>query len=1068
MRWKSLGFAMLILLIVFARPMVARAQGDVPRFEPSACPSAIPLDKKIECGYLVVLEDRARPDGPTIRLAVAIVKSHSPTPAHDPLVYLSGGPGTRTLQFLPALLPQFDLFLATRDVIFFDQRGVGFSQPALECPELNGAAHLVVSSDLSHEALSALMAEAIRQCRDRLTSQGVNLSAYTSAQSAADLNDLRLALGYQAWNLYGISYGTRLALTAMRDHPEGLRSVILDSVAPPQVNLYLDATANADRAFNVLFEGCAADVVCNSLYPNLRTVFYDLAEHLDRQPVTVQVKHPVTGGSFDVPLTRYALVSAMFDALYSAQSIKLLPGAIYDARDGDYTPLADLVAQSASVTDLFSLGMSLSVECNEEAPFASLDEVRAAKAIYPNALRAATSPYWFVSEIGFSLCQEWGAASPAPIENEPVHSDIPTLVLAGEYDPVTPPAWGKQTAAHLSRSFFYEFPAIGHGVVQGGLCPTSIMTAFVRDPATAPDVSCITRMDAAPKFLVRARVLRLPVWIVLPLLGMVALWSLTFSGLAALKHPALFTTRHSLRIVGWIPVAASGGLVALAFLLRDSYLMLLELARAVEILLPPLAALQAAFLFSPEDEPALEVTMAAPRSLAWTLLERLAVLLVLQGSLALIASLFAASWTGESLVQTVVRWLPPLLFFSGLAICLTLITRRAILGVVILSLLWFAFSLLGDAMVARWPFTWPLNVYLQPDHAEYALNRLFVALLGVNLIVLAATRLLHDEERLLLDDRKMKKARNKTPDPNAQTASAQDDASFVMPRKHPLLFLFQIAAMIRYEFLLQLRRPGLLAVVGGMIGLPLLSFLVNRSQFAELSAAVAAGGLSFENARAIITNEAVFRSWLTAWGVCMMLLPIVVADTLPKDRHFGVRELLESLPLTPGTYLAGKVLSVWVSLLGGVGLAALIGSAIWWSLAGPFTPGIYFEMWFVGVASMALVNSGLALLLAAGQPTNRRAILVGVAFAILSLAFFGPGMILHGTNWNLLNPSHPELGMYYMFGWPGAGAGDPLSLRATALASRSAALRDIAAGAAEVAVAWVVVWIWLRRRESGA
>ena len=307
----------------------------------------------------------------------------------------------------------------------------------------------------------------------------------------------------------------------------------------------------------------------------------------------------------------------------------------------------------------------------------------------------------------------------------------------------------------------------------------------------------------------------------------------------------------------------------------------------------------------------------------------------------------------------------------------------------------------------------------------------------------------------------MKKARKEIPNPNAQTPSVNEHlppSTFHLP-----LIFSQLFGMIRYEFLLQLRRPGLLSVVGGLIGIPLLSLLIGRSQFSELSAAVAAGGLSPESARAIITNQAVLGSWLYAWLMCNILLPVVVADTLPKDKHLGVRELLESLPLTPGTYLAGKMLSVWVSLLAGVGLAALIGSVVWWGLAGPFSLGIYFEVWSVGVASMALINSGLGVLLAAGQPTNRRAIFVGVAFAILSLALFGPGMILHGTNWNLLNPSHPELGMYYFFGWPGAGAGDPLSLRATALASRSAALRDIAAGAAEVAVAWIVVWAWLRQ-----
>ena len=444
---------------------------------------------------MTVPEDRSQPGGPTIRLHSARFRTQSDDPAPDPIVYLAGGPGENALELVPLIFDQlFGPFLANRDFIMFDQRGAGLSKPALDCPEFVEMVRNALDQDLSVEESVARSTEALSACHDRLVGEGVNLAAYTSAENAADLNDLREALGYDEWNLYGLSYGTRLAQTAMRDFPGGIRSVILDSSYPLEVNLYTSLPANAKRAFNVLFEGCAADPTCNSAYPELEHAFFQLVEQLNDAPVTVKITHPLTGESFDELLNGDRLIDFLFQSLYSAEIIPLLPKVIFDPRDGNFNILAFILGQFLLNIDFVSTGMQFSVQCGEEVRFTTQEEIATAAVPYPQ-LRS-----YFGRDAIFTICQSWGARDADPIENEAVRSDIPALVLAGEYDPITPPAWGQIVAGNLSNSFYFEFPGVGHGVSISGECPLRVTLAFLDNPTTGPDASCIAQMSG-PAFV---------------------------------------------------------------------------------------------------------------------------------------------------------------------------------------------------------------------------------------------------------------------------------------------------------------------------------------------------------------------------------------------------------------------------------------------------------------------------------------------------------------------------------------------------------------------------------------
>ena len=235
-------------------------------------------------------------------------------------------------------------FAAGRELIFFDQRGIGLSEPALDCPAVQDLSidlldNQVGGRQLSDQEAYDLVLNSFLSCGEDLEA-GADLSAYNTLASAADVNDLRIALGYDQVNLWGGSYGTRLALGVMRDYPEGLRSVVLDSAYPPDVDLYLDAPKNANSAFNVLFNACAEDPVCNQNYPDLGEVFFNTVELLEARPYDTVIMNPLTGESFDAVIDGETLMGLIFQLLYETELLPNLPMLIYQANQGDFEMLS--------------------------------------------------------------------------------------------------------------------------------------------------------------------------------------------------------------------------------------------------------------------------------------------------------------------------------------------------------------------------------------------------------------------------------------------------------------------------------------------------------------------------------------------------------------------------------------------------------------------------------------------------------------------------------------------------------------------------------------------------------
>jgi pimeloyl-ACP methyl ester carboxylesterase len=206
----------------------------------------------VQCGYLIVPENRSNPQSRTIKVAYAIIKARGSNPQPDPVVYLTGGPGDNAIKWISDFSgkPMGE----KRDILLVDPRGLGYSQPTMQCPMHNLPGIITQDTAPTAEDILAQDVHWARSCRDLLASQGFDLTAYNTIASAGDLSDLRQALGYSQWNLYGISYGTRLALVTMRAFPEGIRSVVLDSVIPPQVDRiwHGDLTSTAGSFFGLI------------------------------------------------------------------------------------------------------------------------------------------------------------------------------------------------------------------------------------------------------------------------------------------------------------------------------------------------------------------------------------------------------------------------------------------------------------------------------------------------------------------------------------------------------------------------------------------------------------------------------------------------------------------------------------------------------------------------------------------------------------------------------------------------------------------------------------------------
>ncbi len=461
-------------------------------FQAASCPfpvgAGLTEGKQVSCGYVTVPENRAASSNSgKVKLAVAIFRAtqYMTTPDPAPVLRLDGGPGGPSLASLGIYITSasYSTFIFDHDQILFDQRGTGYSTPSLQCKELINLQYS--TSDVSAQSYE----QQAKACHDRLVSQGIDLNGFNSLQNAADVSDLVHALGYQKMTIYGVSYGTRLALTVMRLYPGVVRDAVLDSVYPPNHNRS-DLPSDAQHVFTVLFQGCAKDPNCNAKYPDLQNVFYNLVDTLNAHPVSFPTTDITTGQSYTLPLSGNDLVSWLFSSFYVTQFIPMLPQTIFQVQAKDYKQLSfmeGLVAFDSTISD----GFFYSVECSEDWPFLTQQDITKSEQGITPQIAAVFGPG---EQQEYDVCQFWNVQKVPDAQKQAVVSNLPTLVLSGEYDPITPQSLGQETANSLSNSYFFVFPGQGHGQEYSSDCSNSIINAFENTPNQKPSDACIAQM----------------------------------------------------------------------------------------------------------------------------------------------------------------------------------------------------------------------------------------------------------------------------------------------------------------------------------------------------------------------------------------------------------------------------------------------------------------------------------------------------------------------------------------------------------------------------------------------
>jgi len=440
-----------------------------------------------QCATLTVPLNYDEPDGNTLDLKVALLESQSNSPKPDPFTLIAGGPGQSATESFASVAYAFRHIRRERDIVLLDQRGTGGSSK-LDCPHDEDEEKPTLSFD--KEKIEA----AARKCRENLT---VDPKYFTTSVAVKDLDQLRIALSIDQWNMYGVSYGTRVGLHYLRRFPDQLRTLILDAVVPPEIALGPETAITAQRALLRLFERCENDTGCSTAFPTLRSGTLNLLTELKEEPVEIQFEDISTGKLSDTTFTDKQLGVTLRLMSYSAHGSAILPSMLFEAiENNNFASLArQAQMQMSSLDDSLAGGMHTTVICTEDQPFIAKDiDRQALEATYLGA---------DLLDAMRSSCVGW---EPGVIDNDfktPVASSVPTLIMSGSDDPITPPAYGDMAAKHLSNSVHIVNEHQGH--MQSSLgCIPKLMAEFISVASVDElPLDCLDRLRA-PAFFVDA------------------------------------------------------------------------------------------------------------------------------------------------------------------------------------------------------------------------------------------------------------------------------------------------------------------------------------------------------------------------------------------------------------------------------------------------------------------------------------------------------------------------------------------------------------------------------------
>jgi pimeloyl-ACP methyl ester carboxylesterase len=425
------------------------------------------------CAYVNVPEDRADPGRRSIALRVAVIPAQADRPAADAVTFLDGGPGGAATADYPLVAGEFAPLHKTRDILLIDQRGTGLSHP-LTCTQ-------------SKDAPSA---SRVRACAAEVN-KNADTRDYTTVDATADLNQVRRTLGYPQLTLIGVSYGTRVAQVYARDYPESVRAVVLDSPVPNSLILGSEHARNLETVLRTRFDACVHDTACAQRFGNPYQTLTELEQRLEKTPVDVTIADPTTHVPRHEHLTREGLAALTRLYAYSPVSLALLPLTLDEAKAGHYEALlGQLLLVQSDLSTRLDVGMELSVICSEDA-----DRLVADPADAHTVLGADFATH------AKAVCAEWPHAPMPAHFHDPLTGAVPTLLLSGEFDPVTPPRYATEIARHLTNARVLVLPGQGHSVMGIGCAPQVVEHFVDKARVQGLETECLQRERAAPFFL---------------------------------------------------------------------------------------------------------------------------------------------------------------------------------------------------------------------------------------------------------------------------------------------------------------------------------------------------------------------------------------------------------------------------------------------------------------------------------------------------------------------------------------------------------------------------------------
>jgi len=472
-------------------PFVLKKEGATPAMTASAItkgkvslePCNVPLiTKDAVCGKYEVFEDRNAKSGRKIALNIALVPAMSSKPAPDPVFILAGGPGQGAASLVKAAGDYLVRLRQNRDLVFIDQRGTGASNPLNCAPNGN-------RNEMRAFFTENTSTDGVVECRKQLE-KVADLTLYTTQIAMDDLDEVRAALGYDKINILGGSYGTFAGLVFVRQHPDRVRTAILEGVSPVEAKIVLPFAKGVAHSLERLFKDCAGDKDCNTAFPNLRNDFKELTAKFDKEPAVFEATNLITQKREQVTMSRNMFSEQVRTMLYIPIYWRWLPVLIHEANASNYGPFAAIAyANVRGLTDQIAGGMSLSVLCAEDIPFISEAEIKAATdGTFYGDFRIRSNK---------RACEQWPRAKVPAAFNEPVKSDVPILMVTGDLDPVAPSWLAANAGKTLPNSRQITIPNTGHHFRFE--CIDNIFVDFLAKGTTKGlDDSCVKEIELPP------------------------------------------------------------------------------------------------------------------------------------------------------------------------------------------------------------------------------------------------------------------------------------------------------------------------------------------------------------------------------------------------------------------------------------------------------------------------------------------------------------------------------------------------------------------------------------------